>query len=278
MREGSPLRLALKNGQFVAGVVIFLSVLLVAAFAPQLALRPYDAMDLAQRLSPPGSGYPLGTDEFGRCLASRIIYGARIALRVGLIVVTVETIIGVTLGLVAGYYGGWADRVISFVTDVTWSLPPIVLALAIVTVLGPSLNNVMIAIAAVSWGGYARLIRAKTQGLKNMPFVEAALAVGETNFSIMFRYILPNTLGVVIVLGTLSLPGAILSTTALSFLGLGSQPPDPDWGVILNRGLRHLHEAAWVSIFPGLALVWTALGFNLLGEGLRDLLDPQLKA
>lgn len=277
MTSASPFRFALRNGQFVVGVVIFLSVLLVAVFADDLALRPYDAMDLSQRLSPPGLAHPLGTDEFGRCLTSRIIYGARIALRVGFIVVTVESIIGVTLGLLAGYYGGWADRIISFVTDVTWSLPPIVLALAIVTVLGPSLNNVMIAIAAVSWGGYARLIRAKAQGLKNTPFVEAAQAMGESNFAIMFRYILPNTLGLVIVLGTLSLPGAILSTTALSFLGLGSQPPDPDWGVILNRGLRHLHDAAWVSIFPGLALVWTALGFNLLGEGLRDLMDPQLK-
>jgi peptide/nickel transport system permease protein len=274
----SPLGLALKNHQFVAGAFIFLSVLLVAIFADQLALRPYDAMNLAQRLAPPGPGHPLGTDEFGRCLASRIIYGTRIALMVGLIVVTIEIVIGVTLGLLAGYYGRWADRIISFVTDVTWSLPPIILALAIVTILGPSLINVMIAIAAVSWVGYARLIRAKTQGLKNTPFVEAAQAVGESNFSVMFRYILPNTLGLIIVLGTLSLPAAILLTTALSFLGLGSQPPAPDWGVILNRGLSHLHEAPWVSIFPGLALVWTALGFNLLGEGLRDLVDPQLKA
>lgn len=276
--NASPLGLALKNGQFVAGGVIILSVLLVAVFADQLALRPYDAMDLTQRLAPPGPGHPLGTDEFGRDLASRIIYGTRIALMVGLIVVTVEIVIGVTLGLLAGYYGGWADRIISFVTDVTWSIPPIVLALAIVTVLGPSLINVMIAIAAVSWVGYARLIRAKTQGLKNTPFVEAAQAVGESSFAVMFRYILPNTLGLIIVLGTLSLPAAILLTTALSFLGLGSQPPAPDWGVILNRGLRHLHDAPWVSTFPGLALVWTALGFNLLGEGLRDLNDPQRKA
>ncbi len=162
-------------------------------------------------------------------------------------------------------------------TDVTWALPPIVLALAIVTVLGPGLTNVMIAIAIVSWASYARLIRAKTQGLKNMPFVEAARALGESNLSIIFRYILPNTLGLIIVLATLSLPGAILSTAALSFLGLGSQPPAPDWGVILARGLPLLHAAPWISVFPGLALVWTALGFNLLGEGLRDMMDPHLK-
>lgn len=267
----------LGNGQLVVGVAIFALVMLVALFADGLALRPYDAMDLGSRLQPPGTGRPLGTDHFGRDLFSRVVYGSRIALRVGLIVVTIETVLGVTLGLFAGYYGGWVDRAIAFVTDVTWALPPIVLALAIVTALGPSLNHVIIAIALVSWAGYARLIRTKTQGLKNMPFVEAARALGESDLSIMFRYILPNTFGLVIVLATLSLPGAILSTTALSFLGLGSQPPAPDWGVILNEGIRHLWDAPWISIFPGLAIVCTALGFNLLGEGLRDVLDPRMK-
>lgn len=271
------LRLALRNGQFIAGITLFLVVLLVAVFADSLAPRAYDVMDLTSRLKAPGPGMPLGTDQYGRDLLSRVIYGSRIALRVGLIVVVIEGVLGVTLGLLAGYYGGRVDRAISFITDMTWALPPIVLALAIVTALGPGLNNVIIAIALVSWAGYARLIRSKTQGLKNMPFVEAARALGESDLSIMFRYILPNTFGLIIVLATLSLPSAILSTTALSFLGLGSQPPDPDWGVILNEGIRYLHDAPWVSVFPGLALVWTALGFNLLGEGLRDVLDPRLK-
>jgi len=159
----------------------------------------------------------------------------------------------------------------------TWALPPQVLALAIVTALGPSLNNVVIAIAVVSWAQFARIIRSKTQALKNTPYVEAARALSESDLSIMLRYILPNTMGAVIVLTTLALPSAILSTTALSFLGLGAQPPQPDWGVILKDGISYMARAPWISIFPGLAIVWTVLGFNLLGEGLRDVLDPRLK-
>jgi peptide/nickel transport system permease protein len=270
-------RLALKNSQFLIGAILLLAVVLTALAADWLAPKAYDEMDIPSSLAGPSRQYPLGTDNYGRCIFSRVVYGARIALRVGLIVVTIETVIGVSLGLLAGYYGGWADRAISFVTDLTWALPPIVLALAIVTALGPSLNNVVIAIALVSWAGYSRLIRSKAQSLKNMPYVEAARALGESDFSIMFRYILPNTYGLIIVLATLSIPGAILSTTALSFLGLGSQPPAPDWGVILNEGIAYMHSAPWISIFPGLALVCTALGFNLLGEGLRDLLDPRMK-
>jgi peptide/nickel transport system permease protein len=272
------LKLATGNGQLLAGLLIFLAVLGVAIAADALAPREFDAMDLPNKLQPPGPGRLLGTDQYGRDLLSRVIYGSRIALRVGLIVVFVESCLGVTLGLLAGYYGGWVDRVISFVTDMTWALPPIVLALAIVTALGPSLNNVVIAIALVSWAGYARLIRSKTQSLKNVPFVEAARALGESDLAIMFRYILPNTFSLIIVLATLSLPTAILSTTALSFLGLGSQPPAPEWGVILHEGINIIYDAPWVSIFPGLAIVFTALGFNLLGEGLRDILDPRMKA
>ncbi len=278
MRVWPLVRVALGNGQLVVGAILLLVVLLIAVFAESLAPRAYDAMDLTNRLRAPGPGMLLGTDQFGRDTLSRIIYGSRIALRVGLIVVVIEGVLGVSLGLLAGYYGGLADRMISFLTDITWALPPIVLALAIVTVLGPGLNNVMIAIALVSWAGYARLIRSKAQGLKNMPFVEAARALGESDLSIMFRYILPNTFGLIVVVASLSLPGAILSTTALSFLGLGSQPPAPDWGVILSEGIRFLYDAPFLSIFPGLALVWTVLGFTLLGEGLRDILDPRMKA
>jgi len=274
----SVMRLVLRHGQLIAGLLMFLVVLGVAATVDSLAPRPFDEMDIPNRLMEPGPGRLLGTDHYGRDVLSRVLYGSRIALRVGLIVVTIETLLGVTLGLLAGYYGGWVDKVISFVTDMTWALPPIVLALAIVTALGPSLDNVIIAIALVSWAGYARLIRSKTQSLKNVPFVEAARALGESDLSIMFRYILPNTFSLIIVLATLSLPAAILSTTALSFLGLGSQPPAPDWGVILSEGLTFVGSAPWISVFPGLAIVWTALGFNLMGEGLRDILDPRMKA
>ncbi len=277
MKGQSMLKLAMRNGQLVAGLVIFLTVLGVALAADAIAPKEFDAMDIPNKLQPPGPGGLFGSDQYGRDLFSRVVYGSRIALRVGLVVVVIESCMGVTLGLLAGYYGGWADRVISFVTDMTWALPPIVLALAIVTALGPSLDNVVIAIAMVSWAGYARLIRSKTQSLKNVPFVEAARALGESDLAIMFRYILPNTFGLIIVLATLSLPTAILSTTSLSFLGLGSQPPAPDWGVILNEGINIIYNAPWVSIFPGLAIVFTALGFNLLGEGLRDILDPRMK-
>jgi len=270
-------KMASQNKMFVVGSFIFLTVLFAAALAPKIAHYPYDQMNIPNALSRPSKDFPLGTDQYGRDLYSRLVYGAQIAIRIGLVVVAIEVTLGVALGLMAGYYGGRVDTFLSFMIDVTWALPPIVLSLAIVTALGPSLNNVVISTAIISWPGIARMVRAKAQSIKNMPYVEAARALGESDISIMFRYILPNTLGIVIVLTTLSLPGAILSTTGLSFLGLGSQPPDPDWGVILSEGMTYISLAPWISIFPGLALIWTAMGFNLMGEGLRDILDPRLR-
>lgn len=266
---------AAKNGMFIAGTVLFLTVLLVAVFADRIAPHKYDEMNIEKALIPPGRGYLFGTDEFGRCLFSRIIYGSRIALKIGLMVVAIQISVGVAVGLLAGYFGGKLDMILSFITDLTWAMPPVVLSLAIVTVLGPSLERVVISTALVSWPGCARMVRSKTQSIKNMPFVEAARALGESDLSIIIRYILPNTLGMVIVLTTLQLPGAILSTTGLSFLGLGSQPPSPDWGLILSEGVNYVSKAPWISIFPGLALIYTAMGFNLMGEGLRDILDPR---
>lgn len=277
MGTRSILKEGLKNKVFMVGLVIFLSVFFAALFADAIALHPYDEVNVSSALKTPQPQYPFGTDQYGRCIFSRVIYGARIALSVGLVVVVVESIIGVTLGLLAGYYGRWMDRVVMFITDLTWALPPLVMALAIVTMLGPSLINVVISIAVVSWAQFARIVRAKTQALKNMPFVEAARAFGEGDFNIIVRYILPNVLSPIIVLSTLALPQAILSTTSLGFLGLGAQPPSPDWGLILSEGKNYIRQAPWISIFPGLAIVYTVLGFNLLGEGLRDLLDPRLK-
>lgn len=189
----------------------------------------------------------------------------------------IQTLVGVVLGLLAGYYGGWQDRIIIFFTDVIWALPPIVLAIAICTLLGPSLTHVIIAIAAVSWAQFTRIVRSKTQSLKNLPYIEAARALGESDFSIILRYILPNVIPVTIVLATLALPVAVVNTTALGFLGLGAQPPQPDWGVILSESMTYIRKAPWISIFPGLAIIYVVLGFNLLGEGLRDTLDPRLK-
>jgi len=267
----------MRHKMFAAGLVIFLTVFIVALFADHIAPLSYREIDLTNTLQPPGPGALLGTDQFGRCVFSRVIYGSRIALRVGVIVVVIQTVIGMFMGLVAGFVGGYVDSVISYVTDVTWSMPVIVFALAIVMVLGPSLDNVIISIAVVSWAQLARVVRSKTQSVKNRPFVEAARALGMGNFRLIGRHILPNILSPIIVLTTLSLPNAILSTTSLSFLGLGSQPPAPDWGVILNEGISYIELAPWISVFPGLAIVWTVLGFNLLGVGLRDILDPTLR-
>lgn len=270
------LRRAVKHPMFVAGFIIFVSVLVVAMGADVLAPRSYREVDTARSLLAPSSEYPFGTDQYGRCIYSRVLYGSRIALRVGLVVVAIQGFIGITLGLIAGYFGGHLDRLISFLTDVTWSIPPLVLAMAIVMALGPSLDNVIIAIAIVSWAEMARVVRAKTQSVKGMVYVEAARSMGRTDAGIMYRHILPNIISPIIVITTLALPGAILSTTALSFLGLGSQPPAPDWGVILQEGIIYVEIAPWISVFPGIAIVWTVLGFNLLGVGLRDVLDPKL--
>ncbi len=271
MQEGK------KNRAFLVGALIIASIILIVIFADLIAPHSYSELNPTRALEGPSADYPFGTDNYGRCIFSRVLHGTRIAFRVGLIVVVIETVIGVSLGLIAGFFGKTADKIILFVTDLTWSLPPVIMAMAIVTMLGPSLNNVIIAIAVVSWAQFTRIVRVKTQSIKNMPFIEAARAFGESNLNIIVRYILPNVLSPIIVLSTLALPAAILSTTALGFLGLGAQPPDPDWGLILKDGINYMRSAPWISIFPGLAIVYTVLGFNLLGEGLRDLLDPRLK-
>lgn len=267
----------LKNKTFCIGFFIFISVLFIAIFADIIAPYSYDEMEIINKLTSPNQQHLFGTDRYGRDLFSRIVFGSRIALKVGLIVVIIESVIGISLGLLAGYYGGVTNKIILFITDLTWSMPPIILALAIITMLGPSLNNVVISIAIVSWAQFTRIVRAKTQSLKNMPFVEAARAFGENDFNIILRYILPNVMPSIIVITTLALPSAILLTSSLGFLGLGAQPPLPDWGVILSNGIPFIRKAPWITIFPGLAIAYTVLGFNLIGEGLRDILDPKLK-
>jgi len=267
----------LKNKTFCIGFFIFISVLLIAVFADIIAPYTYNEMEITNKLTNPNQQHLFGTDRYGRDVFSRVVYGSRIALKVGLIAVLIESFIGISLGLLAGYYGGINDRIILFITDLIWSMPPIILALAIITMLGPSLNNVVISIAVVSWAQFTKIVRAKTQSLKNMPFVEAARAFGENDFNIIFRYILPNVMPSIIVITTLALPSAILLTSSLGFLGLGAQPPLPDWGVILSNGIPFIRKAPWITIFPGLAIAYTVLGFNLIGEGLRDILDPKLK-
>lgn len=266
-----------RNVNFVVGFLMILSLILVAIFAQQIAPYDYDEPHKQDRLQAPNSTYLFGTDDFGRDMFSKVIYGTRITLWVALLGTSIQLFLGVVVGLLCGYFGGWVDWVLLFITDVTWCVPGTILALAVVTVLGKGLTNSIIAISLVGWAGYARTVRAKTMSLRTMAFVETGRAFGESSLSLMFRYILPNIVPSLIVLISNNLPGTIMATTTLSFLGLGSQPPSPDWGLAISQGMNYVHRAQWLSIFPGLALVYTVLGFNILGEGMRDLLDPRLK-
>ena len=266
-----------RNVNFVVGFLMILSLILVAIFAQQIAPYDYDEPHKQDRLQAPNSTYLFGTDDFGRDMFSKVIYGTRITLWVALLGTSIQLFLGVVVGLLCGYFGGWVDKVLLFITDVTWCVPGTILALAVVTVLGKGLTNSRIAISLVGWAGYARTVRAKTMSLRTMAFVETGRAFGESSLSLMFRYILPNIVPSLIVLISNNLPGTIMATTTLSFLGLGSQPPSPDWGLAISQGMNYVHRAQWLSIFPGLALVYTVLGFNILGEGMRDLLDPRLK-
>ena len=271
------LHACLHNVNFMIGFFMLLSVVLVAIFADKLAPSGYtDFVDNAF-LSPSQSHW-FGTDELGRDVLSRVIYGTRITLKVAILGASLELIIGVVVGLSCGYFGGAIDHVFTFLTDLTWCIPGTILALAVVTLIGKSLTNSVIAIAMVCWASYARPIRAKTMSLKTMAFVETGKAFGEYSASLMFRYILPNVIPSLIVMVSTTLPGTILSTTTLSFLGMGSQAPSPDWGLNLSKGMDYIGSAPWLSIFPGIALVYTVLGFSLLGEGIRDILDPHLKS
>ncbi|MBR4393352.1 MAG: ABC transporter permease [Oscillospiraceae bacterium] len=271
------LRSVLPNRNLMIGIIMVFLVVIVALFAEQLAPYPYTQAHLPDKMQGPSSTYPFGTDEFGRDMLSRVIYGTRPALRVAFLAMLIEVGIGVTLGLLAGYYGGVTDYIVTFIGDLTWCVPPIVLTMAVIAVIGKGLDHVIIATALVSWAQYTRVVRAKTQSLRYQAFVETAIAFNERDGAIMLRYILPNIVPSIIVLASLSIPLTIMSTTALSFLGMGAQPPSPDWGLALSNGFTYITTAPWLAVFPGLALVYTVFAFNLLGEGMRDWLDPRMK-
>jgi peptide/nickel transport system permease protein len=270
-------KLILKNKMLLVGFILFLCMIVVVIFAPQIAPHTFAEQNSAMRLASPSFEYPFGTDQYGRCIFSRVVYGSRIALCVGIVAVIIETLIGVTLGIISGYYGKTIDKIVLFITDTTWSIPPIILAMAIVLMLGSSAQNVAIAVAVVSWAQFTKIIRAKVQSLKKLSYIEAAKIYGESDFNIIIRYILPNLVSTIVILATLALPSAILSTTSMGFLGLGAQQPQPDWGMILSEGIQFIRNAPWISMAPGIAIVWTVLGFNLVGEGVKELLDPRLK-
>lgn len=267
-----------KNINFMVGIVMLCSVIFVAVFAEQVAPYAYDAGDPGTIFKAPSAAHIFGTDNMGRDQFSRIIYGARITLKVALIGGSIQLFLGVIVGLFCGYYGGVVDRIMLFFADLTWCVPGMVMALAVVTVIGINLTNAIVAIALVNWASMARTVRAKTMSLKNMAFIETGIAFGESDLALMFRYILPNIVPALIVMVSMALPGTIMSTTTLSFLGVGSQPPSPDWGLMVSDGIQYITKAPWLAIYPGLALVYTVLSFTILGEGLRDLLDPRMKS
>jgi len=241
-------------------------------------LMPYQpsAQQLERRLERPTLSHPFGLDELGRDILSRIVSGARISLLVGLSVVTLSTIVGVILGAIAGYAGGRVDDVISRLMDVLMAFPGILLAIALVAVLGPSLGNVILALSVIGWVGYARLVRGQALRARELEFVQAARALGAGAPRIILRHVLPTTLPAVVVQGTLGMAAAIIAEAALSFLGLGVQPPTPSWGTMLDAGRSHLFDAPHLTIFPGLAIALLVLGFNFLGDGLRDRIDPRV--
>lgn len=241
-------------------------------------LTRYDPLSInpGDRMLPPDRHHLLGTDEFGRDMLTRILYGGRISLRTGVVAVTIAIAIGVPIGLVSGFYGGTVDRLLMRVVDLMLTFPGILLALVIVAILGPSLTNAMLAVGISASPTYARVVRSSVLSTKPLTYVEAARAMGCSNRRIMIRHILPNIVAPIIVLGTLGVAGAILAAAALSFLGLGAQPPQPEWGALLSEGRNFLLDAWWVATFPGLAIMTAVLAINLVGDGLRDALDPHL--
>jgi peptide/nickel transport system permease protein len=259
------------------GLLILAALGTMAVAAPWLAARDPIRTAAREALQPPGARFLLGSDQFGRDVGSRVVYGARVSLLVGVISVSLAVALGAPLGLVSGYYGGRLDALIMRVMDVLLAFPGILLALAIVSVLSPGLGNVMIAVGLSAVPGYARLVRATVLAAREHLYVEAARALGGRDGGILVRDSLPNVVAPLIVTATLGLGGAILSAAALSFLGLGSQPPQPEWGRMLSEGRDYLREAWWISTFPGLGILLTVLAMNLVGDGLRDVLDPRLK-
>jgi peptide/nickel transport system permease protein len=253
---------------------------LVAIFAPWIAPYPSHAeteTNPQDKLLPPSNRYVMGTDELGRDLFSRIVFGTRISLKTALLAVGLALLIGVPLGAIAGGLGGAADEIIMRITDVFLSFPPLLLAIAIAAFLGPSLTNAMIAIAISWWPWYTRIIRGQAVSIRERQFVRAALAIGTPKTQIVFRHILPNTMAPVIVQASMDIGGVILTIAALSFLGLGAQPPTPEWGLLISTSRTYFLNAWWYSTFPGIAIFITVLVFNLIGDGIREVLDPRTR-
>lgn len=266
-----------RYGMLLAGLTLVGVMSLGAVFAPLVSSHDPTRLDVDAVLQPPSLTHPMGTDALGRDVMARLLYGGRVSLWVGFVAVGLSVAIGLALGLVSGYFGGLVDEAIMRGVDVMLCFPSFFLILAVIAFLEPSLVNIMVVIGLTSWMGVARLVRAETLTLRNREFVLAARLAGSGTARILFHHILPNALAPVLVSATLGVAGAILVESSLSFLGLGVQPPTPSWGNMLMEGKDVLEIAPWLSIFPGLAILLTVLGYNLLGESLRDILDPRLR-
>jgi len=268
---------ALRDPSIAVGATIIVLFVLAALFAPLLSPNDPLAQNVAQGLKPPSAEHLLGTDKLGREILSRLLYGARISLFVGISVVALAGTLGTLLGVIAGYLGGWADEALMRITDIFFAFPALILAMAIAGALGPSLQNALIAISAVTWPVYARLIRGQVLALKEREFVLAARTVGVPERQIVLRHLLPNTLAPLLVQASFDMGGAITAVAGLSFIGFGAQPPTPEWGVMISEGRNYMATQWWLAAFPALAILLVVGGFNLLGDGLRDLLDPRLR-
>jgi peptide/nickel transport system permease protein len=267
-----------RNKLGMAGLLMVMFMFLISFLAPILSPYAPARIDTDAVLLPPSWDHPFGTDTLGRDVLSRMIFGARVSLKVGFVAVGIATIIGVVLGAIAGYYGGWTDTVIMRLVDIMLCFPSFFLILAVIAFLEPSIWNIMIVIGLTSWMGVARLIRAEFLSLRERDFVTAARATGAGDSRIIFSHILPNAIAPALVSATLGVASAILVESALSFLGLGVQPPDPSWGNILTEGKDNIQIAWWLSLFPGLAILFTVLAYNLLGEGIQSALNPKFRA
>jgi peptide/nickel transport system permease protein len=277
-RLGSPLlRKALRHGLVLTGGGIVVLLVIVGLFGAVLA--PFDPlrMDFTARFAPPSWTHPFGTDDFGRDVFSRVLHGASVSLRVAFIAVGISGLAGVMLGLAAGYGRGWIDEVVMRLMDVLFAFPAVLLAITVMAILGRGVENAMIALAIVYAPIFARVTRGAVMSVRDSEYVVAARALGQGHLRIVTMHVLPNSLGPIIVQTSLSLAFAILAEAALSFFGLGTQPPDPSWGRMLAEGRAYLQQAPWMGIFPGLAIMLSVLGFNLLGDGLRDVLDPRFR-
>ena len=270
-------RMARQNKLAAFSAVLIALVLLLAVFAPLVAPYGEAEQDVLARLQPPSAAHWFGTDELVRDVLSRILYGSRLSLAIGILPSVISLVIGIVLGLLAGYFGGWADYVIMRLADVMLSVPSLLLAMVVMYTLGSSTVNLFVALSMVGWASVARVVRSQTLSLKESEYVEAAQSIGVSRFNIMRRHILPNCVPSLIVLFTLNVPAAILSESSLSFLGIGAQPPAASWGLMVNQSKQFLFTQPWLALAPCVAIMVVVLAFNFLGDGLRDVLDPYMK-